>query len=118
MLDTFALGSILYEVKHKYRLPRFDTRPEEFKERLEEVRLANDPMSSLISGLLEDLPHRLTIDNSLAQPWLNPTNQKSDEAILFFKHMEKGVDQVDDDGDGRMHGLDENLVSHTNFDEN
>lgn len=34
MMDTFALGSILYQVKHRYQLPAFDKRPEEFKERI------------------------------------------------------------------------------------
>ena len=76
MMDIFALGSILYEVKHKYRLPRFDTRPDEFKERLEKVRVANDPMSSLIYGLLENLPHRLTIDKALTHLWLNPSKEE------------------------------------------
>jgi len=41
-------------------------------------------MSSLITGLLEDLPYRLSIDKALAQPWLNPSNKESDAAILFF----------------------------------
>ena len=31
MMDTFALGSILYNIKHKSQLPRFDRNPEEFK---------------------------------------------------------------------------------------
>ena len=31
MMDTFALGCILYQIKHKDWLPRFDRKPQEFK---------------------------------------------------------------------------------------
>ena len=116
-MDTFALGAILYEVKHKQRLPRFDTRPEEFKARLGKVRVANDPLSCLITGLLEDFPYRLSIDEALARPWLNPSSVELDAALLFFEPRQDNVDQDDHDGDGRMQGLDERLVSHPNHGE-
>ena len=73
MMDIFALGSILYEVKYKQRLPRFDKRPKEYEQKVKIIRLANDPMSNLIHGLLDDLPFRFSIEKALKQPWLNPS---------------------------------------------
>ena len=84
MMDTFALGCILYGIKHQDWLPRFDKKPEEFKKKVSKVRLANDPMSSLITGLLEDLPYRLSITRALSHDWLNPSGKKADEALLFY----------------------------------
>ena len=83
MMDIFALGSILYEVKYKRRLRYPDRCPREFKAQIDEVRLANDPLSRLIAGLVEDLPYRLSIVKALAYSWLNPSDNDKAAAILF-----------------------------------
>ena len=101
MMDTFALGCILYQIKHKDWLPRFDRKPVEFKKEVNKVRLTNDAMSSLITGLLEDIPHRLSINKALDHPWLNPSSQESDAAILFFSPHKNRVDHSDDGSDDR-----------------
>ena len=75
-------------------------------------------MSSLIYGLLENLPHRLTIDKALTHLWLNPSKEEQDVAALFHQLLKNDVDQNDDDGDNRKQELDEQLVSHTICDEN
>ena len=71
-------------MKHKCSLPRIDRYPEKFKEQVEEVRVDNDPVSSLITKLVEELPYRVSIDKALAHPWLNPSVDDKDAALLFF----------------------------------
>ena len=73
----------------------------EFKKEVNKVRLTNDEMSSLIMGLLEDIPHRLSINKALDHPWLNPSSKESDAALLFFSPHKNRVDHSDDGSDDR-----------------
>jgi len=74
-------------------------------------------MSSLITGLLENLPDRLSIKKALSHTWLNPSDKKLDEGILFYEPHMDGAEHDDDDDDEEMNGVDEDLISNTNSDE-
>ena len=56
------------------------------------VMAAKDPMSYLIAGLIARSSDRLTIEQALAHPWLNPTDTHRAAAILF----DGGIDQDED----------------------
>ena len=75
-------------------------------------------MSSLIFGLLEKPPYRLTIDQALSHTWLNPSGKESDQAMLWYEPAKYDVDRNDEDSFGRVQKLDEVLFSNTNYDEN
>ena len=75
-------------------------------------------MSSLIFGLLEKPPYRLTIDQALSHTWLNPSGKESDQAMLWYEPAKYDVDRNEKDSDCRMQKLDEVLFSDTNYDEN
>ena len=95
--DAFALGSILFEIKYMRFLPRVDRNSDEYMEALEEVGSASDSMSNLISGLLAKAPERLTIEQALAHPWLNPSEKYRAAAILFNDPIEEDEDLVSRD---------------------
>ena len=103
--DAFALGSILFEIKYMRFLPRVDRNNEEYMEALEEVGSASDSMSNLISGLLAKAPERLTIEQALAHPWLNPSEKYRAAAILFDDPIEEDEDLVSKDAGAHSAGL-------------
>ena len=111
MMDIFALGSILYEVRYKRRLRYPDRCPREFKAQIDEVRLANDPLSRLIAGLVEDLPYRLSIVKALAHSWFNPSENDKAAAVLFHQPLYSGIDRDGDERNENMSEYDEIIVS-------
>lgn len=56
------------------------------------VMAAKDPMSHLIAGLIARPSDRLTMEQALAHPWLNPTDRHRAAAILF----DAGIDEDED----------------------
>ena len=90
--DTFALGSILFEIKYRKNLHFSNRSPKEFMEDYDFVMATKDPMSHLIAGLIARSSDRLTIEQALAHPWLNPTDTHRAAAILF----DGGIDQDED----------------------
>ena len=59
---------------------------------LEDLYSANDSLSNLITGLIGSNRERLTMEEALAHPWLNPSDRYKAAAILFESPIKEGED--------------------------
>ena len=115
--DAFALGSILFEIKFKRPLPCVNKNGEDYREILEDLSRSSDSSSNLISGLIVGATERLTIEQALAHPWLNPSDRSKAAAILFEDPIEDDLDLVSKDAGAQSVGLEVpalNPAAHSN----